>query len=80
MLHIKSVKPISDFKIWVAFDDGTEGKVDLEGHLKGSVLEPLRDREYFSRVSIDPELETIVWPNGANLAPEFVKELQASQN
>ena len=80
MLHIKSVKPLSDFRIWVAFDDGTEGQVDLEGHLKGSVFEPLRDREYFSRVSIDPELETIVWPNGADLAPEFVKELQASQN
>jgi len=79
MLHIKSVKHISDFKIWVAFDDGTEGQVDLEGHLEGPVFEPLTDQDYFSRVSIDPELETIVWPNGADLAPEFVKELQASQ-
>ena len=79
MLHIKSVKHISNFKIWVVFDDGSEGQVDLEGHLEGSVFEPLRGREYFSRVSIDPELETIVWPSGADLAPEFVKELQASQ-
>lgn len=79
MLHIKSVKPITDFKIRVVFDDDSEGEVDLEGHLEDSVFEPLQDQKYFSRVSIDPELEIMVWPNGADLAPEVVKELQASQ-
>ena len=80
MLHIKSVKYISDFKIYVAFDDGTEGKVDLKGHLEGPIFEPLKDKEFFSKVTVDPELETIVWPNGADLAPEFVKELHNNQN
>ena len=79
MLHIKSVRYITDYSIWVAFDDGTEGEVNLEGHLEGPIFEPLKDQELFSKVSIDPELETIVWPNGADLAPEFVKGLCKDQ-
>ena len=80
MLHIKSVKYISEFKLWVAFDDGTEGPVDFKGQLKGPIFKPLEDKAYFSKISVDPELETIVWPNGADLAPEFVKELHDKQN
>lgn len=80
MLHIKSAKHISDFIIWVAFDDGTSGNVDLKDILKGPVFLPLQDINVFSKVSVDPELETVVWPNGADLAPEFLKELQTQQN
>jgi hypothetical protein len=80
MLHIKSVKYIAGYKIWVAFDDGTDGQVDLEGRLEGPIFEPLQDVDLFSKVSVDPELETIVWPNGADLAPEFVKELHNNQS
>ena len=67
MLHIKSVKYISGFKIRVAFDDGTEGDVDLREHLNGLIFEPLKDKDVFSKVSVDAELKTIVWPNGADL-------------
>ncbi len=38
MLHIKSVKHVSDFTLWVAFDDGTSGNIDLNGALEGSVF------------------------------------------
>lgn len=79
MLHIKSVKYISEYKIWVAFDDGTDGEVDLRDSLSGPVFAPLTDVTEFSKVTVDPELETIVWPNGADLAPEFVKELHNNQ-
>ena len=75
MLHIKSVKHISDFKLWVSFDDGSSGEIDLINSLNGPVFEPLKDISVFSKVFIDPELETVVWPNGADLAPEFLKEL-----
>lgn len=73
MLHVKQAKHRKDFEIWVSFDDGTSGVVDLNGKLKGPVFEPLNDPEYFARLSVDPELDTIVWPNGADLAPEFLK-------
>ncbi|GGD70907.1 DUF2442 domain-containing protein [Lacimicrobium alkaliphilum] len=79
MLHIKSAKYIGDFRLWVAFDDGMTGEVDLEDKLVGPVFEPLKDKAVFSRVSVDPELETVVWPNSADLAPEFLKELHNDQ-
>ena len=73
MLHVKQAKHRKGFEVWVSFDDGTSGVVDLGGKLKGPVFEPLNDPEYFARLSVDPELDTIVWPNGADLAPEFLK-------
>lgn len=80
MLHIKSAKHVSDFILWVVFDDGTSGNVDLKDALNGSVFLPLKDVSVFSKVTVDPELETVVWPNGADLAPEFIKELHNKQN
>lgn len=75
MLHIRSVKYLNDYRLWVSFDNGEEGEVDLSSALKGQVFEPLKDKTLFSKASVDPELETIVWPNGADLAPEFVRSL-----
>lgn len=80
MLHIKSAKYLSGYKLWIAFDDGTSGEVDLANELKGSMFEPLKDLAEFQNVTVDPELETIVWPNGADLAPEFLKALQNEQS
>ena len=74
MIHVRSAEYIEDFKLWITFDDGTSGEVDLEGLLSGPVFEPLKDKELFSKIFVDPELETVVWPNGADLAPEFLKE------
>ena len=65
--------------MWVSFDDGVSGEVDLDGVLNGPVFEPLKDESEFSKMYVDPELEAITWPNGADLAPEFVKELLAEQ-
>lgn len=79
MLHVKSARYVSGYKIWVSFDDGTYGEVDLAGELKGPIFESLKDRDIFSKVTVDPELETVVWPNGADLAPEFLKELHSRQ-
>ncbi|MCC5451490.1 DUF2442 domain-containing protein [Rheinheimera sp. UJ51] len=80
MLHIKSAKYVTGYKIWVAFDDGSSGEIDLNGELSGPVFEPLKDIAVFRKVSVDPELETVVWPNGADLAPEFLKRLQNKQS
>ena len=79
MLHIKSAPHISDFVLWVAFDDGPDGRIDLRDALKGPVFEPLKDVAVFSKVTVDPELATVVWPNGADLAPEFLKDLHNKQ-
>lgn len=79
MLHVRNAKYLNDYKLWVSFDDGTSGEVDLENRLFGTMFEPLKEKTFFSKVSVDPELETVVWPNGADLAPEFLKRHITSQ-
>jgi Protein of unknown function (DUF2442) len=74
MLHVIKAQHYKDYKISIAFDDGTIGIVDLGYHLSGSIFEPLRNIEFFSQLTLDPELETVTWPNGADFAPEFLKE------
>lgn len=59
--------------IWLRFADGAEGEVDLAAELDGEVFEPLKDDSYFKLVKLDPVLHTIVWPNGADFAPEFLR-------
>jgi hypothetical protein len=71
-LHIKKVEYLKDYQISVTFNNGRSGVADLSDALRGGVFEALRDIEQFSQVTLDAELETVVWPNGADLAPEFV--------
>jgi hypothetical protein len=71
-LHIKDVKYIKEYQIEVSFNNGRTGIADLRPVLTGKIFEPLQDTSVFAQLTIDPELETIVWPNGADLAPEFV--------
>jgi hypothetical protein len=71
-LHITEAKYIEDYRVEVSFDNGCKGIADLSEVLKGTVFEPLKDKKVFSQLKVDPELETIAWPNGADLAPEYV--------
>jgi hypothetical protein len=71
-LHIIEAKYISDYKIEVLFNNGRKGVADLSRVLKGKIFEPLKEKTLFAQLKIDRELETLVWPNGADLAPEFI--------
>ena len=62
----------SDFKIWLAFNDGVQGTVDFADWLTGPVFEPLKDQECFKRFFV--EGGTVTWPNGADIAPETLHE------
>jgi hypothetical protein len=74
ILHVKEAKYLHDYVIWLRFNDGAEGEIDLERELEGEMFAPLKDRSAFQQFSVDPELETITWANGADLAPEFLYE------
>lgn len=69
--NVIEAKHLRGYTIWLKFEDGSEGEIDLSGELWGPVFEPLRDPEYFSKFTI-AEYGTIAWPNGADLAPEFL--------
>jgi hypothetical protein len=60
------------FRIRLTFNDGTEASVDFEAWLSGPVFEPLKDIGYFRQFFLDGG--TVVWPNGADIAPETLYE------
>jgi hypothetical protein len=62
----------SGFRIHFTFSDDVQGSLDLQGWLEGPIFEPLKDRNYFQRFFIDGG--TVVWPNGADIAPETLYE------
>jgi hypothetical protein len=61
----------------LTFNDGTTKTVDASPLLSGRVFEPLKDPAYFARAELDPIRGTVVWPNGADLAPEALHDLAA---
>ena len=71
-LHVVEARYVRDYTVWVRFNDGTAGEVDLSGELEGPVFGPLRDIERFKAFSI--AYHTLTWDNGADLAPEFLRE------
>lgn len=70
IVHVIEVEVVADHRLHLVFEDGARGAVDLSGWEWRGVFERLADPDYFRRVSVDAELGTIVWPNGADIAPE----------
>jgi hypothetical protein len=60
---------VAPFYLQVTFADGLSRMIDFQPFLKGELLSPLRDRKIFDAVAIDPEVHTLVWPNGADFDP-----------
>jgi hypothetical protein len=74
LTRIIAARYLGGHSVWLRFSDGLEGAIDLSAELAGEVFEPLRDEAYFARLELHPELRTLVWPNGADFAPEFLRE------
>ncbi len=72
--RLMAAQHVGGYRIALRWDDGTGGEIDLTDELWGEVFEPLKDAAVFARFRLDPELGTLVWPNGADLAPEFLYE------
>ncbi len=71
-LHVLEARYVHDYTVWLRFNDDTCGEVDLSGELEGPVFGPLQDLERFKRFTITHH--TLAWENGADLAPEFLRE------
>ena len=72
--HIVEARHVSGYVVWLRFRDGTAGEIDLASELHGPVFEPLKDPAAFRAFQIHPEFHTLVWANGADLAPEFLHD------
>lgn len=58
----------------LTFADGLEGEVEVLDRMNGPVFEDARSPEGFAKVSVDAETGTVVWPGGADLAPDTLYE------
>ena len=67
--RVKSFEIVAPFILLVRFDDNTEQSINFQPVLAGELYAPLRDLSLFNQVRIDPEVQTLVWPNGADFDP-----------
>lgn len=72
MLKVTDARYVRDHVVWLRFNDGAEGEVNLQDELFGEVFEPLKNKEYFKSFVLQEDWLTIAWPNGADFAPEFL--------
>lgn len=79
IVHVTRVEVVGDHRLHLGFEDGIEGEIDFSALEWRGVFEPLRDPSYFGRVQLDRELGTIVWPNGADIAPETLYDRVAQR-
>ena len=68
---VVEARPVGGYRVYIRFDDGVAGEVDLAAVINfEGVFAPLRAPEKFAQVQVAPDLGTICWPNGADIAPE----------
>lgn len=70
LYRIVAMEVVGEHVLSLTFDDGLTRTIDLGPILAGTLYGPLRDPEFFRQVTIDPEVHTVVWPNGADFDPE----------
>ena len=71
---VTSFNIIEPYSLIVRFDDNSEQRIDLSELLVGELYGPLKDSSFFNKVSLDPEIKTLVWPNGADFDPEILHD------
>jgi len=67
--HVRTVEIVEPYTLRVQFNDDTEQIIYLRPVLAGELYGPLLDPELFNQVAVDPEVKTLMWPNGADFDP-----------
>ncbi len=75
--RVRSFEIVKAYTLHVRFDDNTEQLIDFRPVLSGELFGPLRDLLLFNQVQIDPEVHTLVWPNGADFDPATLHDWPA---
>lgn len=74
-LHVTDVQYLTDYWLRLTFNNGEVRDANLANELYGPVFVPLRQLPFFQQVAINPDTNTVEWPNGADFAPEFLYEI-----
>src|SRR4030042_1092009 len=69
MVGVTNFQVVGPYTLRIVFDDGAERVINFEPVLHGYYYAPLRDLDFFNQVRLDPEVHTLVWPNGADFDP-----------
>jgi hypothetical protein len=72
--RVVGFEKIGPYLLLVKFDDGQEQEIYFRPVLMGELYRPLQDEKLFNQVEIDPEVHTLVWPNGADFDPETLHD------
>ncbi len=75
MHYVTEVKHIKEYSLMIIFENGETKIIDLEPYLDGNIFAPLKDIEYFKKVKLNKDIDTIVWDNGADFSPDFLYEI-----
>jgi hypothetical protein len=75
ILHVEEAKYLGGHSVWLRFNDGSCGEVDLSEELDGPIFEPLKNVDYFRQFVV--RYNTLSWQNGADFAPEFLRDTLA---
>jgi len=67
--RVEAFEIVQPYTVRVRFDDKTEQTIDFRPILAGELYGPLKDLSLFNQVRLDPEVHTLVWPNGADFDP-----------
>jgi Protein of unknown function (DUF2442) len=72
IVHVTEATVVGPHSLELTFDDGLRKRVNLRRELVGAMFDPLRDPAYFALATLDQDLRTVAWPNGADFAPDFL--------
>jgi hypothetical protein len=78
IVHVEEAKYLGSHRVWLRFNDGSCGEVDLADELDGPIFEPLKNVDYFRQFVV--RYNTLSWQNGADFAPDFLRGILAQQN
>ena len=67
--RVKAFEIEGPYRLRIEFDDGLVRSIDFRPVLEGELYRPLRNLDQFNAVSLDREVHTLVWPNGADFDP-----------
>jgi hypothetical protein len=80
MVYVVSAEYAKGYLVDTVFNDGTRALIDLEPTIRNDarpIVRELLNVDLFARVSVD--MDTLVWPNGVDLAPEYLYELSTAR-